>query len=163
MQGHHDSATRTRWKMAAARTVVLVLAIASPWSATPAAARRLNGFQIDPASVPTGEFERGGPPRDGIPALADPERLAAADSPWLDSDWVVGVEIGGEARAYPVAILVWHELVNDELGGRPIVVSYCPLCGTALVFEREVAGRVRLFGVSGLLYRSDLLMFDRQS
>ncbi len=68
---------------------------------------------------------------------------------------------GKETRAYPIAILVWHELVNDELGGDPILVSFCPLCGTALVFDRRLQGRARKFGVSGLLYQSDLLMFDR--
>jgi hypothetical protein len=76
---------------------------------------------------------------------------------------VIGVQIAGEARAYPLAILNWHELVNDSLGGKSILVSYCPLCGTGMVFDREVAGATRRFGVSGLLYRSDLLMFDRES
>lgn len=76
---------------------------------------------------------------------------------------VVGISWQGGARAYPLAILVWHELVNDAVGGRPILVSYCPLCGTAIAFDRRVAGRERRFGVSGLLYRSDLLMFDRET
>jgi hypothetical protein len=76
---------------------------------------------------------------------------------------VVGIAEGSAARAYPLAILVLHELVNDRLGGRPLLVSYCPLCGSALVFDRRVDGGERRFGVSGLLYRSDLLMFDRES
>jgi hypothetical protein len=76
---------------------------------------------------------------------------------------VVGLTAGGAARAYPIAILEWHELVNDSLGGEPVLVSYCPLCGTALVFGREVEGRALTFGVSGLLYRSDLLLYDRES
>ena len=76
---------------------------------------------------------------------------------------MIGLVQGGRARAYPLAILVWHELVNDTLGGRPVLVSYCPLCGTGIVFDRRIAGRTRRFGVSGLLYRSDLLLYDRET
>ena len=133
--------------------------------ATPAS--RLNGFVLEPASISLEEIHRGGPPRDGIPSLVDPKPLAPDQAPWRKGDWVIGVVSGGEARAYPVAILMWHELVNDTLGGRPILVSYCPLCATALVFDRRPAndrGESPLeFGVSGLLYRSDLLMYDRSS
>ena len=76
---------------------------------------------------------------------------------------MIGLTLGGEARAYPIAILNWHELVNDTLGGRPVLVSYCPLCGTGIVFDRRVGEQVRTFGVSGLLYQSDLLIYDRES
>ncbi len=123
----------------------------------------LNGFTLSPASVPTSDILAGGPPRDGIPALTDPRSLPAHESPWQDDEIVVGVALGDEARAYPIAILNWHELVNDTLGGRRILVSYCPLCGTALVFDRDANGRARTFGVSGLLYQSDLLLYDRES
>jgi hypothetical protein len=125
--------------------------------------RELNGFALLPASIPADEIVRGGPSRDGIPALDSPPTVAAPSAPWRDDEWVVGVEWPGGARAYPLAILVWHELVNDTVGGRPILVSYCPLCGTAIVFDRRVGGAPRRFGVSGLLYRSDLLMFDRET
>jgi hypothetical protein len=74
---------------------------------------------------------------------------------------VIGVEIGAEARAYPIAILDWHEVVNDSLGDVPILVTWCPLCGTGMVFDRELDGAARRFGVSGLLYKSDVLLFDR--
>ncbi len=123
----------------------------------------LNGFTLSPASVPTSDILAGGPPRDGIPALTDPRSLPAHESPWQDDEIVVGVALGEQARAYPIAILNWHELVNDTLGGRRILVSYCPLCGTALVFDRDANGRARTFGVSGLLYQSDLLLYDRES
>ena len=123
----------------------------------------LNGFKLAPASVPTREILAGGPPRDGIPALTHPRWLPASEAPWHDAEIVVGVVQGEQARAYPIAILNWHELVNDTLGGRHILVSYCPLCGTALVFDREADGRARTFGVSGLLYQSDLLLYDRES
>ena len=122
-----------------------------------------NGFLLSPASIPADEILPGGPPRDGIPALVDPTAVPAADAPWRDDQAVIGVARNGEARAYPIALLNWHELVNDELGGEPILVSYCPLCGTGLVFDREVAGEARTFGVSGLLYQSDLLLYDRET
>jgi hypothetical protein len=123
----------------------------------------LNGFDLDPASVPVADILKGGPPRDGIPALDGPQTIPAADAPWPDDEVVIGLDLGGERRAYPFAILVWHELVNDSLGGQPLLVSYCPLCGTAIVFDRRVDGLTLNFGVSGLLYQSDLLMFDRES
>lgn len=122
-----------------------------------------NGFSLESAAIPPEEIQKGGPPRDGIPALDTPDRVPAEKAPWADDDLVLGVEWNGEARAYPIAILDWHELVNDELGGRSILVSYCPLCGTGIVFDRRVGGRVRSFGVSGLLYRSDLLLYDRET
>ncbi len=126
-------------------------------------ARELNGFELDGAAIPADQILRGGPPRDGIPALTDPENVAASDSSWADDDTVIGVELGRQARAYPLAILEWHELVNDRLGGRAILVSYCPLCGTGMVFDRRVGMRDRTFGVSGLLYLSDLLLYDRET
>jgi len=125
---------------------------------------RRNGFALEPSSVPVREILAGGPLRDGIPALDHPSH-AGTDYDWEDDERVVGVEWNGEARAYPLAILVWHELVNDTLGGRPILVSYCPLCGTALVFDRSIdaSPEPRRFGVSGLLYRSDMLMYDHET
>ena len=131
--------------------------------ATLASAREENGFSLVPALVPEEEILLGGPPRDGIPALEAPRSVAADAADWDDDEHVVGVALGGEARAYPLAILVWHELVNDALGGRPILVSYCPLCSTAIVFDRRIAGKPRRFGVSGLLYKSDLLLYDRET
>jgi hypothetical protein len=92
-----------------------------------------------------------------------PKAVAADQAPWSDDEPVLGVSLGGESRAYPLSVLVWHELVNDELGGRPVLVSYCPLCGTAMVFDPRLDGETLEFGVSGLLYQSDLLMFDRDS
>jgi hypothetical protein len=141
--------------------LVVLAAASSPVRAAPP--RALNGFELLPASIPANEILRGGPPRDGIPALDSPPTVGVDSAPWRDDEMVVGVEWPGGARAYPLAILVWHELVNDTVGGRPILVSYCPLCGTAMVFDRRVDGTERRFGVSGLLYRSDLLMFDRET
>jgi Protein of unknown function (DUF3179) len=114
-------------------------------------------------SVPLREFISGGPPRDGIPPLDDPklEPVDSADE-WLkDREPVLAAEIGGRARAYPMQILIWHEIVNDRLGGRAIAVTYCPLCNSSLVFDREVAGvGVLRFGTTGNLRHSDLVMWD---
>jgi hypothetical protein len=93
--------------------------------------------------------------------------MAADAADFRDDEWVIGIEWEGEARAYPIQILVWHELVNDTIASRPILVSYCPLCGTGMVFGRprsgSMGGEAIRFGVSGLLYQSDMLMYDHAS
>ena len=105
---------------------------------------------------------RRGAARDAIAAILDPsvEALADADGWLAGTEPVVALEIGGEARAYPLQVLTWHELVNDTLSGASVLVSYCPLCNTAITFERSVRGQPRTFGVSGLLRHSDLVMYD---
>ena len=117
------------------------------------------------ANVDLATFLGGGPPKDGIPAIDAPayESIAAARS-WLgDRSPVIALEIDGAARAYPLAILIWHEIANDTLAGKPVVVTFCPLCNTALVFERELNGVVHDFGTTGNLRYSDLVMYDRQT
>lgn len=120
----------------------------------------LGGFTLQPAIVPVDEIVPGGPPKDGIPALTDPPTETATQaSRWLDDDDVVlGVVVGGRARAYPLRILNWHEIVNDHLADKAIVVSFCPLCGSGIVFDTTDR-----FGVSGLLYQSDVLLYDRRT
>jgi hypothetical protein len=102
---------------------------------------------------------------DSIPSIDEPSFIEPGQaSGWLaDREPVVAVVLGGEARAYPVQILTWHEIVNDEVGGRPVTITYCPLCNSAVAFSREVDGRTLEFGVSGKLYKSALVMFDRQT
>jgi hypothetical protein len=109
------------------------------------------------------ELLGGGPPRDGIPSIDDPRFVSQAEaSEWLASNEpVVVLEIDGDARAYPLQILTWHEIVNDTVGGVPVIVTFCPLCNSAVVFERTLDGVVMEFGVSGLLRNSDLVMYDR--
>jgi hypothetical protein len=153
----------TSLALALAATLLLAAPAARADEPSDAPERVLNGFDLEPSLVEVDEIRHGGPPRDGIPALDAPPHVPVVGAPWPEEEVVLGLELGGEARAYPVSILEWHELVNDELGGRPILVSYCPLCGTGIVFDRRVGGETRRFGVSGLLYRSDLLMFDRES
>jgi hypothetical protein len=114
-------------------------------------------------SVPREEIRGGGPVVDGIPALAAPRKAAVeeADRSLKPGDAVLGLLIGDEAVAYPIRLLNWHELVNDEVGGVPVAVTYCPLCRSGIVFDRRAGDAVREFGVSGLLYNSDLVMYDR--
>lgn len=131
------------------------------WMGTAGAEPVLNGFDLSQASVPIGHIERGGPPKDGIPAIDRPRFTSAAAAKLADDDRVLGIAREGIARAYPVRILNWHEVVNDRFGARSVVVTYCPLCGTGMAFEPPAVTRVAGFGVSGLLYNSDVLLYDR--
>lgn len=129
-----------------------------------ASAESINGFRIDDALIPVSDIKRGGPPRDGIPSLDDPVFVAADDASYLKGrDRVLGITINGVAHAYPIRILNYHEIVNDVLGGKSVVITYCPLCGSGAAFEATIDGRSYEFGVSGLLYNSDVLMYDRQT
>lgn len=122
------------------------------------------GFKLDNATIPVAEIRPGGPPRDGIPSIDRPKFVPAAQVRFLaPDDLVVSFTHQGETRAYPLRILVWHEIVNDRIGDLAVNVSYCPLCGSAMVFDRTIDGRLLEFGVSGLLYQSDVLMYDRQT
>ncbi|HWP62772.1 MAG TPA: DUF3179 domain-containing protein, partial [Candidatus Binatia bacterium] len=116
-------------------------------------------------NIDLSEIISGGPPKDGIPAIDEPkfESIAAAREWLADQSPVIALELNGDARAYPLAILIWHEIVNDTVGGIPVVVTFCPLCNTALVFERRIDGRVLDFGTTGNLRHSDLVMYDRQT
>lgn len=110
-------------------------------------------------------FQSGGPPPDGIPSIDNPRftSVVAADV-WLDDDeLVVLIERNDVARIYPLQILVWHEIVNDTIAGEPILVTYCPLCGSVIAFRREIAGDLVEFGTSGRLYNSNLIMYDRKT
>jgi hypothetical protein len=113
-------------------------------------------------SVPFSEIRSGGVAPDGIPPIDAPqfETIAAAREWLLDPSPVIALEVDGEARAYPLAILIWHEIVNDEIGGLPVAVTFCPLCNSSIVFERRVGDDVLRFGVSGNLRNSDLIMWD---
>ncbi|MEX1155603.1 MAG: DUF3179 domain-containing protein [Chloroflexota bacterium] len=113
-------------------------------------------------SVPFTEIISGGPGKDGIPALDASQYERVGDVTWLAaSEPVIAVEINGEARAYPIQILIWHEIANDTLADIPIAVTFCPLCHTAIVYDRRLDGAVHQFGVSGKLRHSDMVMFDR--
>jgi len=115
-------------------------------------------------SVPFAEIRPGGPPKDGIPPIDRPRFVRVEHTRFLaPREPVIAVEVSGEVRAYPIEILIWHEIVNDEIGGVPLAVTFCPLCNTALVFDRRVDGRTLDFGTTGNLRHSDLVMYDRQT
>jgi hypothetical protein len=115
-------------------------------------------------SVDLSEILSGGPPKDGIPSIDQPEFVAMSKaSQYADTEPVIGLTINGDARAYPLQILMWHEIVNDTVGGVPVSVTFCPLCNAAIVFDRRLEGRVLDFGTTGKLRRSDLVMYDRQT
>jgi hypothetical protein len=116
-------------------------------------------------TVPLEEIVSGGPPKDGIPAIDRPQfvDVSSADR-WLeDREPVVLLAINGAAKAYPLQILIWHEIVNDAVGGVPVSITFCPLCNTALAFDRRHDGRTLDFGTTGRLRHSDLVMYDRQT
>jgi hypothetical protein len=116
-------------------------------------------------SVPFGEIFSGGPPKDGIPPIDAPQFVSVAEAEaWLRPvEPVIFVQVGDDARAYPLQILTWHEIVNDTVGGAPLTVTFCPLCNTAIAFERTLGERVLDFGTTGRLRYSNLIMYDRQT
>lgn len=117
-----------------------------------------------PHEIRLGEIAWGGVALDGIPSLDNPKLLAADEADYLnEDDLVFGVSINGDARAYPLRIMDWHEMFNDVIGGVPVALAYCTLCGSGILFETAVEGRTApfVFGSSGFLYRSNKLMFDR--
>jgi len=159
---------------AAARFIFMILALTTvaigAAFADPSAWRyEWPSTDFSKTSIDYAEILSGGPPKDGIPAIDNPKFIplsALEDESSFSiegSEPVVGVTIDGEMRAYPVSILMWHEIVNDEIGGMPIAVTYCPLCNAAIVFDRRVDGRVFDFGTTGKLRFSDLVMYDRQT
>ncbi len=145
-----------------ALTLALALAFAS-FSALPALAKLLNGFDTSNMELPSRLVKTGGPKRDGIPAIDKPRFIAPSEATFLrPSDRVIGLEIAGIAKAYPIRILDRHEIVNDQFANQAVAVTYCPLCGSGIVFDANIDGQ-KTFGVSGLLYNSDVLLYDRQT
>ncbi len=131
----------------------------------PAGAESQFATDFSKHSVPYDDILSGGPPKDGIPAIDDPRYASIAEAnEWInDIEPIIFVEVDGAARAYPLQILTWHEIVNDVLNEKPLSVSFCPLCNTAIAFEREFDGQILDFGTTGRLRYSNLIMYDRQS
>lgn len=111
------------------------------------------------------EIMSGGPPKDGIPALDDVQFIEVAQENRIEpAEPVITLEIDGQRpRAYPIRYLTWHEIANDTVGDVPVAVTFCPLCNSALTFDRRVGGQVLSFGVSGKLRNSDMVMYDRET
>ncbi|MGH2952741.1 MAG: DUF3179 domain-containing protein [Solirubrobacterales bacterium] len=116
-------------------------------------------------SVRLDEFLGGGPPKDGIPSIDEPKLVSVADADEFlaPREPVAVVELDGAVRAYPIQILTWHEIVNHEIAGDPVAVTYCPLCNSTVAFRREVEGQAVEFGTTGMLRNSDLVMYDRRT
>ena len=128
----------------------------------------LRGDRRDPsfpdALIDLDRILSGGPPPDGIPSLDDPTFQTASTVGWLGAEEaVIALEINGKARAYPVQVMTWHEIVNDTIGDIPVTVAYCPLCNSALAYDRRLGDRILDFGTSGELFNSSLVMYDRQT
>ena len=150
---------------------VLLFAVGIGWL-LPAVANAESRFEgawpdtdFSQALIDLDEIRSGGPPRDGIPPIDAPHFAAAEEADgWLDPrEPVIVVSAGEETRAYPLQILTWHEIVNDEVGGVPLAVTFCPLCNASIVFDRRAGGRLLDFGTTGKLRKSDLVMWDRQT
>ncbi len=117
---------------------------------------------FDNTSIDLSEIISGGPPKDGIPSIDDPVFVPVSQPGDLaPTEPVLSLEIDGDARAYPLQILIWHEIVNDVVADRPVAVTYCPLCNSGVVFDRVINGQVTEFGTTGKLRRSDMVMYDR--
>ena len=143
----------------------LVLALAGPVSANPALWKfEWPRTDFTKTSVDFDSIMSGGPPKDGIPSIDAPRFVPLSDyRSDAETEPVIAFEQGGYARAYPLRVLIWHEIVNDTVAGVPVAVTYCPLCNSAVVFDRRVGGRVLEFGTTGKLRKSDMVMYDRQT
>jgi len=117
-------------------------------------------YIVDPSKI-----RGGGPPKDGIPSIDNPKFVSVAEADqWIqDNELVLAIIHKGVKRVYPLQILVWHEIVNDKIAGDPILITYCPLCGSGIAFEPMINGEAVEFGTSGKLYNSNLVMYDRKT
>ena len=118
---------------------------------------------FEQCTVPITQVRSGGPGKDGIRSIEMPKFQPISSSDLADSEPVITVSFNGEARTYPLQILIWHEIVNDVVGGVPVAVTYCPLCNASIVFDRRLNGKTLEFGTTGNLRHSDLVMYDRQT
>ena len=141
---------------------ILGAAAALPVAADPAPAAEKGGFALDGLRIPEDHITAGGPPRDGIRSVDTPKFAAPDEASWVAANTpVLGVAAGGAARAYPVHLIERHQIVNDVIGGAPVAVTYDPLAGSPRAFSRKVGERTLEFGVAGLLYNGNFLLYDR--
>jgi hypothetical protein len=117
-------------------------------------------YIVDPSKI-----RSGGPPKDGIPSIDNPIYVSVSEADnWIqDNELVLALIHDNVKRVYPLQIMVWHEIVNDEINGEPILITYCPLCGSGIAFERRINNEEVEFGTSGKLYNSNLVMYDRKT
>lgn len=123
-----------------------------------------NGFDLSNSSIDVSEIHHGGPAKDDIPAIDKPKFIHANQASYLaPTDRVLGLSLGGKSKAYPIKILNYHEIVNDFFDKKAVVITYCPLCGSGTAYSSQINGINTTFGVSGLLYNSDVLLYDRET
>lgn len=146
-------------------TVAVILIVASALLGGSKLIGKKNIPIQEKSSIDTSKIIFGGPGKDGIPSIDKPKFTSVNDSKnsFKDDDLVMVVTLENQTKAYPILIMNWHEIVNDKIGNTPIVVTYCPLCGSGITYKRELNGKEVQFGVSGKLYNSDLLMYDRKT
>lgn len=146
------------------KNLILLSSLLALFLSSTVSAYSKNGFDLNNSTIPVGKILSGGPPRDGIPSIDKPSFLSANKATYLKpNDRIIGIVVAGEARAYPIRILNWHEIVNDVIKGRAVAVTFCPLCGSGIVYSADINGKAHKFGVSGLLYNSDVLLYDRET
>jgi hypothetical protein len=145
---------------ASASTVTLL-----PEEAPPSGAEAQFSTDFSKHTIPYSEILSGGPPKDGIPAVDDPKFVSVEEADeWIGPQEPVALfQVGDDARAYPLQILMWHEIVNDTIGDMPVTVTFCPLCNTVIAFDRRLDDKVLDFGTTGRLRFSNLIMYDRQT
>jgi hypothetical protein len=163
-KGHATPARRRTLRravqLAAALLPLASLALAAEGEGGP----ELNGFALGGARVPAAEILPGGPKRDGVKSVDAPKFVPAAEAKWVAEDTlVIGLVAGGEARAYPIHVIEYHQVVNDVIDGQPVVVTYDPLDGMPIAYRRRLGDRVLAFGVSGLIYKANFLLYDRET
>lgn len=147
--------------------LLLILVLVLSWSHIQAAFFN-NGFDLAGSLIDPEEIHHGGPPKDGIPAIDHPKFVRVSQADFMrNEDRVLGLNLNGIAKAYPIKILNYHEIVNDMMVNQEqseaVLISYCPLCGSGVAFSSHINGKNSTFGVSGLLYNSDVLLYDRQT
>lgn len=153
-------------RLALLATLFGVLCMVTIAAANPDIWKRSGWAETDfsKTSIDFAEILSGGPPKDGIPSIDDPVFRPASEIKGIAAtEPVIRLEVNGDLRAYPLQVLTWHEIVNDTIGGVPVAVTYCPLCNSAVVFDRTVAGEATTFGTTGKLRNSNLVMYDRKT
>ncbi len=151
------------WFLIVTTLASLIFAFAQPAKAEPRYwIAEWPATDFERSSIDFSEIISGGPPKDGIPSIDNPVFVPVSEAGDLSpTEPVLSLEIDGDARAYPLQILSWHEIVNDVVAGKPVAVTYCPLCNSGIVFDRVIDGQVTEFGTTGKLRRSDMVMYDR--
>lgn len=151
-------AKSARWVIYGISSIFLAIFFVSQ---SPFAAQSLNGFDLSNSTIEVTKIFHGGPAKDGIPAINQPQFITNKQVDFMNKDdLVLALQIGQQKRAYPLRVLVYHEIVNDRLQDKNILITYCPLCGSGMAFQLTTAEN---FGVSGLLYNSDMLLYDQRT